>query len=43
MAELRKPEQPEPDHSRALMWAQIVIAVLGAITAVAGCVEQLAR
>lgn len=43
MAELRKPEQPERDHSRGLKWAEIVVAVLGAITAVAGCVEQLAR
>lgn len=43
MADLRKPEEPNRDHGRGLKWAEIVIAVLTAITALAGCVEQLAR
>lgn len=43
MADLRKPDEPDRDHGRALIRAEIVIAILSAITALAGCVEQLAR
>ncbi|MBB6418433.1 hypothetical protein ACIBQ5_24110 [Streptomyces massasporeus] len=43
MAELRKPEEPERDPRRSLTKAEIMIAILTAITALAGCVEQLAR
>ncbi|MFD5016745.1 hypothetical protein [Streptomyces chartreusis] len=43
MADLRKPEEPNRDRGRGLMRAEILIAILTAITALAGCVEQLAR
>jgi hypothetical protein len=43
MADLRKPEEPGRDHGRRPTRAEILIAVLSAITALAGCVEQLAR
>ncbi|MFF4208679.1 hypothetical protein ACFYZE_04730 [Streptomyces sp. NPDC001796] len=43
MAELRKPEEPDRDQRRVPTRAEILIAILTAITAVAGCVEQLAR
>lgn len=46
MAELRKPEEPDDDQRRGPTKAEILIAILTAITAItalAGCVEQLAR
>ncbi|MFJ5270619.1 hypothetical protein [Streptomyces sp. NPDC088358] len=43
MAELRKPEEPNRDQPPRLLKAEILIAILTAITALAGCVEQLAR
>ncbi|WP_302832603.1 hypothetical protein [Streptomyces sp. GbtcB6] len=44
MADPRKPEEPDDDdHKRGPTKAEIVIAVLSALTALAGCVEQLAR
>ncbi|WP_267885732.1 MULTISPECIES: hypothetical protein [unclassified Streptomyces] len=43
MAELRKPAEPNRDQRPGPTKAEILIAVLTAITALAGCVEQLAR
>ncbi|WP_286324003.1 hypothetical protein [Streptomyces sp. STCH 565 A] len=43
MAELRKPEEPNRDQRPLPTKAEILIAILMAISAVAGCVEQLAR
>lgn len=43
MAELRKPEEPDDDQRRGPTKTEILIAILTAITALAGCVEQLAR
>ncbi|MFD8301638.1 hypothetical protein ACFV29_04650 [Streptomyces sp. NPDC059690] len=43
MAELRKPEEPDRDQRRGPTKAEILIAILTAVTALAGCVEQLAR
>ncbi|MFJ9704486.1 hypothetical protein [Streptomyces sp. NPDC101234] len=43
MAELRKPEEPDRDRRQGPTRAEILIAILTAITALAGCVEQLAR
>ncbi|MFF4471743.1 MULTISPECIES: hypothetical protein [Streptomyces] len=43
MAELRKPEEPNRDQRPRPTKAEILIAILMAISAVAGCVEQLAR
>lgn len=43
MAELRKPEDPDDDQRRGPSKAEILLAILTAISALAGCVEQLAR
>ncbi|GAA5707102.1 MULTISPECIES: hypothetical protein [Streptomyces] len=43
MADLRKPEEPDRDPGRGPTKAEILIAILTAISALAGCVEQLAR
>jgi hypothetical protein len=43
MAELRKPEEPNDGQRPRPMKAEILISILAAITALAGCVEQLAR
>ncbi|WP_328670511.1 hypothetical protein OG410_22290 [Streptomyces sp. NBC_00659] len=43
MADLRKPEEPDRDPGRGPNKAEILIAILTAISALAGCVEQLAR
>lgn len=44
VADLRKPDEPDDDdHRRGPTKAEIVIAILSAITALAGCVEQLAH
>ncbi|WP_367043612.1 hypothetical protein [Streptomyces sp. Je 1-332] len=46
MADLRKPDDPEEserDPKRGPTKAEILVVVLSAITALAGCVEQLAR
>ena len=46
MADLRKPndrEERERDPRRRLVTAEVLAALLAAIAAVAGCVEQLAR
>lgn len=46
MADLRKPvdqEEPERDRKRGPTKTEILVAVLYAIAALAGCVEQLAR
>jgi hypothetical protein len=43
--EKREPEQQreDPDRGPDPRWARILVAVLTAVAAVAGCVEQLAR
>jgi hypothetical protein len=43
MAELRKPEEPNRGQRPRPTKAEIMMAILAAITALAGCVEQLAR
>ncbi|MGQ5225088.1 hypothetical protein [Streptomyces sp. yara] len=43
MAELRKPEEPDRDQRPRPTKVEILMAILTAITALAGCVEQLAR
>lgn len=46
MADLRKPddrEEHQRDPRRWLVKAEVLVALLTAIAAVAGCVEQLAR
>jgi hypothetical protein len=43
MKEERQPEWQSSDQDWRLTKAQILIAVLTAVTAIAGCVEQLAR
>ncbi|CAM5589138.1 hypothetical protein [Streptomyces griseorubiginosus] len=43
MADLRKPDEPDRGDGRGPTKAEILIAILSVITALAGCVEQLAR
>jgi hypothetical protein len=39
----REPEQPENDRDRGPTRGEILIAILTAVTALAGCVEHLAQ
>ncbi len=43
MDERESAQQEEPDQEPDPRWARVLIAVLTAVAAVAGCVEQLVR